>query len=360
MDDATLRWLAGYRFTGDVWGYGEGECFFPGSPLLVVEGTFAEAVRARDARPVDPQPRLRDRGRREPDARRRPGPALPRDGVAAHPRGGGGGGRPGRVRRRVRGDEQPRGRPPLRRSRTIGTAAHAFTLLHDDERAAFEAQVAALGTGTTLLVDTYDVRQGVRTAVEVAGTGLGAVRLDSGDLLEQAHAVRAQLDRLGAFGTRIIGDQRSRRVRDRGAGRGTGRRLRRRHLAGHRQRGADGGPGLQAGGPARTPSGELVGVAKRSADKVSIGGRKWALRRRGPDGVAQAEIVGIGHDPADDGDDRRLLVQLVEDGEIVGGESLEAARARHSASLAELPATGRQLSRGEPAIPTIMEPDPAR
>jgi nicotinate phosphoribosyltransferase len=87
---------------------------------------------------------------------------------------------------------------------TIGTAAHAFTLVHDDERAAFEAQVAALGAGTTLLVDTYDVTQGVRTAVEVAGPGLGAVRLDSGDLLEQAHAVRAQLDALGATGTRIV------------------------------------------------------------------------------------------------------------------------------------------------------------
>src|SRR4029450_3976318 len=68
---------------------------------------------------------------------------------------------------------------------TIGTAAHAFTLVHDDERAASKAQVAALGPGTTLLVDTYDVTQGVRTAIEVAGTGLGAVRLDSGDLLEQ-------------------------------------------------------------------------------------------------------------------------------------------------------------------------------
>ena len=72
----------------------------------------------------------------------------------------------------------------------MGTAAHSFTLLHDSERAAFEAQVASMGVGTTLLVDTYDVEAGVRTAVEVAGPELGAVRLDSGDLVEQARWVR--------------------------------------------------------------------------------------------------------------------------------------------------------------------------
>ena len=44
VDEATLEWLAGYRFTGDVWGYPEGETYFPYSPLLVVESTFAEAV----------------------------------------------------------------------------------------------------------------------------------------------------------------------------------------------------------------------------------------------------------------------------------------------------------------------------
>ena len=44
VDRATVEYLAGYRFTGSVVGYAEGEAFFPGSPVLVVEGTFAEAV----------------------------------------------------------------------------------------------------------------------------------------------------------------------------------------------------------------------------------------------------------------------------------------------------------------------------
>jgi len=102
-------------------------------------------------------------------------------------------------------------------------------------------------------------------------------------------------------------------------------------------------------------SGELVGVAKASLDKMSIGGRKWALRRLGPDGVAEAEVVGIGHRPVDDGNDRELLVPAMAAGERVLTESLEEARARHARSRAELPATGRQLSRGDPAIPTTWE-----
>ena len=44
VDEATLEWLAGYRFSGQIEGYREGEVFFPGSPVLTVRGTFAEAV----------------------------------------------------------------------------------------------------------------------------------------------------------------------------------------------------------------------------------------------------------------------------------------------------------------------------
>ena len=89
---------------------------------------------------------------------------------------------------------------------TMGTSAHAFTLLHTgadgpDEPAAFRSQVAALGVGTTLLVDTYDITAGVANAVAVAGPELGAVRIDSGDLGVLARQVRAQLDGLGATRT---------------------------------------------------------------------------------------------------------------------------------------------------------------
>jgi nicotinate phosphoribosyltransferase len=94
-------------------------------------------------------------------------------------------------------------------------------------------------------------------------------------------------------------------------------------------------------------------VAKKSTDKVSIGGRKYALRRRSTAGVAEAEVIGIGVPPVDDGDDRSLLVRLVRAGEVVGREPLDDARDRHHAARAELPHEAQQMSRGEPVIPTI-------
>ena len=101
--------------------------------------------------------------------------------------------------------------------------------------------------------------------------------------------------------------------------------------------------------------GELVSVAKRSTDKASVGGRKYALRRLSPSGTAQAEVIGIGEAPADDGDDRSLLVPLVQAGEVVGRATLDEARARHRASVAELPRAVTMMSAGEPVIPTVFE-----
>ena len=203
VDEPTLEWLAGYRFAGDVWGYPEGEVYFPQSPLMVVEATFAEAVvletvllsilnhdsaiasaASRMTRAADGRPCI------EMGSRRTHEESAVASARAAYVAGF--------TATSNLAAGQRHGIP------TAGTSAHSFTLLHDTEREAFAAQVASLGSGTTLLVDTYDVPEAVRTAVEVAGTGLGAVRIDSGDLGVLAQQVRAQLDGLGATGTRII------------------------------------------------------------------------------------------------------------------------------------------------------------
>lgn len=348
-----LEWLASYRFTGDVWGYPEGEVYLPHSPVLVVEGTFAEAVLLEtvllsiynhDSAIASAASRmvLAAAGRPciEMGSRRTHEQAAVAAARAAY----------------VAGFEatsnlaarQLHGVP------STGTAAHSFTLLHDGEREAFTAQVETLGVGTTLLVDTYDVREAVRLAVEVAGTGLGAVRLDSGDLGVVAREVREQLDELGATGTRIVvtSDLDEHAIAALAAAPvdayGVGTQL----VTG------SGHPtcGFVYKLVAREgDDGEMVAVAKRSTDKVSIGGRKYALRRRSPAGVAQAEVVGIGTAPEDDGDDRALLVPLVEGGVVVGREPLEEARARHRAAVAELPRAVRMMSAGEPVVPTVFE-----
>lgn len=355
VDEPTLEFLAGYRFTGDIWGYAEGECYFPGSPVLVVESDFAEAVVLEtlvlsilnhDSAVASAASRMTsaagDRPCIEMGSRRTHEEAAVASARAAY----------------IAGFATTSNLEAGRRYGvpTAGTAAHAFTLLHDDEREAFAAQIASLGKGTTLLVDTYDVTRAVELAVELAGPELGAVRLDSGDLLAQAREVREQLDRLGATGTKIVvtSDLDEHAIAALAAGPvdryGVGTSL----VTG------SGAPtaGMVYKLVARTDdSGELVGVAKKSKDKHSVAGRKYALRRRNTKGVAEAEVIGIGEAPANDGDDRALLVPLVTGGEVIDRDALalDAARARHDASRAELPPAAHRLQRGEPVIPTVFE-----
>ena len=221
------RWTGSpsYRFCGDVWGYPEGEVYFPGSPLLVVEATFAEAVLLETLLLSILNHDSAIAVGRVPDDVRRRRPPVHRDGLPAHPRGGRRRGRPGGVRRRLR-VARPTSPPAARYGiPTAGTSAHAFTLLHDTERDAFTAQVESLGAGTTLLVDTYDVAEAVRIGVEVAGPDLGAVRIDSGDLLVLAARGPARSSTtLGATRHADRRDLRPRRVRHRRARGRAGRR----------------------------------------------------------------------------------------------------------------------------------------
>jgi nicotinate phosphoribosyltransferase len=353
VDDETLDWLAGYRFSGDIWGYPEGEVYFPGSPVLRVEGSFGECVlletvvlsilnhdsaiaaaASRMASAAGGRPLI------EMGARRTHELAAVAASRAAY----------------VGGFSSTSDLAAGFRYHipTVGTAAHAFTLLHDSERDAFRAQVDSLGRGTTLLVDTYDVAEAVRAAVEVAGPELGAVRIDSGDLLLVAHRVRQQLDELGATETKIIvtSDLDEYAIASLAAAPvdayGVGTQL----VTGSGYPTASMVYKLVARAESAEPAAPLVPVGKKSSGgKTSLGGRKWAARRLDAQGVAEAEVVGTGPVPAELAD-RQLLVQLVKGGEVVGREPLDAARERHAAARANLPLSATQLSRGEPVIPT--------
>lgn len=355
VDAATIDWLAGYRFSGTITGYPEGECYFPYSPVLVVESTFAEGVLLEtlvlsilnhDTAIASAASRMTsaagDRPCIEMGSRRTQEESAVAAARAAY----------------IAGFEATSNLEAGRRYGvpTAGTAAHAFTLLYDSEREAFTAQVESLGKGTTLLVDTYDVRTAVELAMEIAGSELGAVRLDSGDLLIQAKEVRAQLDAAGNTGTRIIvtSDLDEHAIAALAAGPVSGYGV---------------GTALVTGSGAPTASmvyklvqrengvGKMENVAKKSKDKASVGGRKWALRRRNAGGVAETEVIGIGERPQDDGNDRQLMIELVRDGEVVDHQDIHEARSRHAAARAELPRAATQLSRGEPVIPTVYEED---
>jgi putative nicotinate phosphoribosyltransferase len=354
VDEPTREWLASYRFTGDVWGYPEGECYFPGSPILVVEGTFAEAVVLEtlalsvlnhDCAIASAASRMvhaaGDRPIIEMGSRRTHEMSAVAAARAAY----------------IAGFATTSN---LRAGRdygvpTAGTSAHAFVLLHDSERHAFRAQMESLGAGTTMLVDTYDVPRAVAMAVELAGPKLGAVRIDSGDLMEVAREVRDQLDTLGADHTRIVvtGDLDEFSIAALAAapvdGYGVGTAL----VTGSGLPTAALVYKLVARADMPGPDARLRPVAKRSVGKPSRGGRKWALRQLNEHGTALAEIVSTG-EPDPGPHDRPLLRRLVRAGEIVGREPLAAARDRHRGALRELPPTALQLSRGEPAMPTVF------
>ena len=357
LDPDTVDYLARYRFRGDIDGYAEGELYFPGSPVLTVRGTFGECVvletlslsilnhdsaiasaAARMVSAADGRPII------EMGSRRTHEQAAIAAARAAYIAGFAGSSNLAAQRHY--------GVPAL------GTSAHAFTLLHatasgSDECAAFRAQVEALGVNTTLLVDTFDITTGVANAVAVAGTGLGAVRIDSGDLPALARQVRRQLDDLGARHTRIVvsGD------------------LDEFAIAALRAEPIDSygvGTSLVTGSGA--PTADMVyklvevdgmPVEKRSTRKESHGGHKHALRLARPTGTVVEEVVyPAGQPPATNDAVRILTVPLVRGGEpsgepMVAGD-LSAARARVAAGLKSLPWDGLELSRGDPAIPTRM------
>ncbi|WP_374974718.1 nicotinate phosphoribosyltransferase [Microbacterium trichothecenolyticum] len=360
VDAATLDFLEGYKFTGSVTGYREGELYFPGSPILTVEGTFAEAVVLEtlalsvlnhDSAIATAAARMSiaagDRPLAEMGSRRAGESSAVAAARAAY----------------ITGFSATSNLEAGRRwgIPTMGTAAHAWTLLHDTEEDAFRAQIEALGIETTLLVDTYDIRQGVETAIRVAGTGLGGVRIDSGDLPTVAAEVRAQLDELGATGTRItvtsdldeyaIAALAASPVDAYGVGTSVVT-----------------GSGTPTAGMvyklvARQDSdGGWVGVAKASTDKASKGGRKAAFRTLDA-GTAMSELIVVsdGFEALESAsahpDSRALQVPLVIDGEPdaahEGPEGVEAARAHHGRVREELPVRALALSRSDPAIPTV-------
>ncbi|HEX2903218.1 MAG TPA: nicotinate phosphoribosyltransferase [Jatrophihabitans sp.] len=348
IDDRCADFLAGYRFTGDISGYVEGEPYFPDSPILTVTASFAEAVvletlvlsilnhdsaiAAAAARMV-----IAAGGRPliEMGSRRTHEQAAPAAARAAY--------LAGFAATSNLAAGQVYAVP------TSGTAAHAFTLLHDSEQAAFAAQIRQLGVQTTLLVDTYDTRRGIETAVEVAGTDLGAVRIDSGDLAVMAHQARAQLDGLGAHRTRIVvsGD------------------LDEFAIAGLAAAPVDSygvGTALVVG--SGVPTAGLVyklvevdgrAVAKRSEHKASVGGRKQVWRRHRESGTATGDFVVRESSEFDPGErDRLLTIPFISAGETVTDVSLAAAREHHREAVVALPWEALKLSRGEPGLPVTL------
>ena len=346
-------YLAAFRFTGNIDAYREGELYFGGSPVLTVDGRKSEgllletlalsilnhdsAVASAGARMV-----LAARGR----------PLIEMGGRRTHEDAAVAAARAAYIVGFASTSNLAAGY--LYGIPTVGTAAHAFTLAHHTEKAAFASQVAAYGPGTSLLVDTYDIEQGIRNAVEVAGPALGGIRIDSGDLEVEARKARALLDSLGATDTRIVvtSDLDEYVISTLAAAPidtyGVGTRLV--TGSGHPTAGmvyklvavAD-QPGKDA--PIRP-------VAKKASGKANVGGKKIAHRLLRDDGIAYKEQVVVRYLP-EAGEalaGRPLQVPVVRNGERVHSPTLNETRQHHAGAIAELSPMDRDLATGTPAL----------
>jgi nicotinate phosphoribosyltransferase len=352
IDQPTAEWLSSYKFSGDIHGYAEGEIYFPYSPVLIVEATFAEAVIIEtlilstlnyDSAVASAAARMvtaaGSRSVSEMGSRRTGESSAVAAARAAY----------------IAGFSSTSNLEAGRSFGipTMGTASHAFTLLHDSEKQAFSAQLDSFGANTTFLVDTYNIEAGIENAISVAGTNLGGVRIDSGDLPIEVAKARRLLDKLGANETKItvtndldeyaIASLAAAPVDTYGVGTSVVT-----------------GSGVPAAGfvykmvAFQNESGEWHAVSKQSAKKTNLGGKKHAARSF-ENNIATAEVISTASADLTTGQ-RQLLVDLVIQGEVqpglLGKSGVDAARAHHAKAKSELPASAHRLTKGEPAIPT--------
>src|SRR6266851_2285939 len=210
-DSAFLDELARLRFTGEILAFPEGSIAFPNEPIMRVSAPFREAIllEAGLLNAINLATLIATKASRI---------------VFAAEQGG--------IKRRVAEFAFRRAQEPLTVARAAyiggcastsllnaayefrlpatGTVPHALIELFPTEKEAFEA-IADAYNRFTLLLDTYDPRQAVHTAIEVAlrsqetlGHTLAAIRLDSGDIVADSKYIREQLDRAGLHTVRIL------------------------------------------------------------------------------------------------------------------------------------------------------------
>jgi nicotinate phosphoribosyltransferase len=344
--DDFLRYLEGFRFSGDIDAMPEGTIAFPDEPLVRVTAPLIDAqlletlllnqinfqtmIATKAARVV-----LAADGKGESvidfSPRRDHGVDAAMKVARASAVAGFGGTSNLAAAMRY-------GLPP------VGTMAHSYVLSFESEEEAFEAFLRENPENALLLVDTYDTLEGVRRAIEASRRTeipLTGLRIDSGDLAGLARESRRLLDEAG-FNEAVIvasGDLEEHRIAEMCSA-GTPIDL--------------WGVGTELGTSRDSPvvngvyklvaelSGEVWrGVAKRSEGKATLPDAKQVFRRFAEGKMAE-DVVGtaeeqLGGEP--------LLVPAMKDGEIVHAETLEEMRERTRRSLESLPVALR--SRGE-------------
>ena len=205
-----LDYLAGLRFTGDVHAMAEGTVFFADEPILRITAPLphAQLVETRLMNIVHFQCLIAAKAARMVLAA--PGKLMVDFGLRrAH------GAEAGLMAARASYIAGFAGTASVLADQLFGipiygTMAHSFIQAHDDEAEAFEMFAQSRPENLTLLIDTYDTEAGAHKVVSLAprfaarGINIGAVRLDSGDLIALSKSVRRILDKGGLSEVRIF------------------------------------------------------------------------------------------------------------------------------------------------------------
>ena len=195
-----IDYLRGFRFSGDVHAIPEGSVCFPNEPLIRVTAPLPQAqlVESRLINILHFQTLIASKAARMVLAA--PGKILSDFGLrTAH------GAEAGLYSARASYIAGFAGAANVEAGERygvpiVGTMAHSYVQVHDDEMTAFENFARARPQGVILLIDTYDTERGARKVVELAprlktdGIAIRGVRIDSGDLMAMARKVRAILD----------------------------------------------------------------------------------------------------------------------------------------------------------------------
>ena len=353
IDEATVRYLRDYKFRGIIVGQAEGSLYFPNTPILTVIGTFADCVlletlllsimnhdsavmsaASRMVTAAEGMPMIEMGSRRTSET----------SAIAAA--------RAAYIAGFNATSNLQAGH--LYQIPTTGTSAHAYTLAYgpDGEEQSFYDQMVALGTDTTILVDTYNIPEGIRRAVHAANTlgvsGPGGIRIDSGDLHEETVNARELLDSLGAIDTKIvlssdIDEYTISEMKERGTP-------------------VDAvGAGTRVVTGSGAPTAEMVyklvqindmPVSKRAEGKISTGGIKVTYREFHEDGTMAGEFFKVGTTSAPFTSSQHPTQILLVDGQgdYFHQEDIEVSRARHREQVAYLPESARLILAGDAAF----------
>jgi len=336
-----FEFLAGFRFSGDVWGLPEGTVCFPDEPLLRITAPIAEAQIMETAllATVSFQTMIASKAARIAKAAAER-PVVEFGARRAH------GTESGVLAARAAYIGGCKGTSNVRAGQlfsvpTYGTQAHSWIMAHDREEEAFAEFMDIFPQHSVLLIDTYDVRAALEKIIAMGRKPRG-IRLDSGDLAADSVWVRRRLDETGwgdveIFMSGDLDEERITALLDAGARVDTF------------------GVGTSLSTSSDAPSlgvlyklveverdGEVLEAAKFSASKVTYPGRKQVYRQSDSAGNYAGDVIALENESMPG---EPLLIPLMRGGERVSPVvPLTESQRRCQSQLERLPAALRGLA----------------